>query len=249
MLIDAGSSFNPEFDLGERVVGPFLWDKKISCLDVLVLTHPHPDHLNGLPFILAKFKVREIWSNGQRVDSEAFERMAELIRQKRIPVVYPGPGWSRRISNVQVKVLHTAMKSSSREEAVSTLWHHQNNDSLVLQIIYKDQHILLPADIEADTERILLNKTISLKSHILQVPHHGSLTSSSIPFIEAVQPCFAVISERPSPRLPLPHPEVIRRYQERGVTLFRTDQDGAITFDLKKEGWKVRSFLKGANNM
>jgi len=246
MLIDGGGSFNPEFDLGERVVGPFLWDKKISCLDVVVLTHPHPDHLNGLPFILSKFKVKEVWSNGQRVDSEAFGRMEELIRQKKIPVVYPGPGWSRSISDVQVEVLRAPIKSSFRERTVSTSYHSQNNDSLVLSLRYKNQHILLPADIEVETEKVLLKKSVSLKTDILQIPHHGSLTSSTIPFIEAVQPCYAVISGRPSPRLLLPHPEIIRRYQKRGVTLFRTDLDGAVSFDLKKEGWKIHSYVRGA---
>ncbi|MBI4763863.1 MAG: ComEC/Rec2 family competence protein, partial [Deltaproteobacteria bacterium] len=63
MLVDGGGSFNPEFDLGERVVAPFLWKKKITGLEVVVLSHPHPDHLNGLPYILSKFKVKEIWTN------------------------------------------------------------------------------------------------------------------------------------------------------------------------------------------
>ncbi|MBI4765740.1 MAG: hypothetical protein HY787_14240, partial [Deltaproteobacteria bacterium] len=85
----------------------------------------------------------------------------------------------------------------------------------------------------------------SLRSSILQVPHHGSRTSSSVPFIEAVHPRYAVISGRASSRFPLPHPEVIRRYLERGVPLFRTDQEGAVTFELKKEGWEARSFLRG----
>ena len=210
MLIDGGGSFNPEFDLGERVVAPFLWDKKITALDVVVLTHPHPDHLNGLPFILSKFKVKEIWSNGQRVDSEAFLRFEELIRQKKIPVVYPGPGWSRSISDVRVEVLHAPVKSSYGEETISKSYHSQNNDSLVINLRYKDQQLLLPADIEAETEKVLLKKNISLKTQILLVPHHGSLTSSSIPFIEAVRPRFAIISGRASFRLPLPHPEIIR---------------------------------------
>ena len=92
MLIDGGGSFNPEFDLGERVVAPFLWKKKITGLEVVVLTHPHPDHLNGLTYILSKFKVKEIWTNGQGADSEPFRRFEELIRQKKIPIIYPRSG-------------------------------------------------------------------------------------------------------------------------------------------------------------
>lgn len=245
MLIDGGGSFNPEFDLGERVVGPFLWGKKITRLDIVVLTHPHPDHLNGLPFILSKFKVNRIWLNGQGVDSEAFHRLETLIQEKKIPVVYPGAGWEQNIADVRVEVLSSPVGKASKEPSGSISWHSQNNDSLVLRLSYKDHHILLPADSEAETEKWLLNRRGSLKSQILQVPHHGSLSSSTIPFIEAVRPYYAVISGRPSPRLPLPRPEVIRRYQERGVTLFRTDQEGAIWFDLKPEGWKIHSYKRG----
>lgn len=248
MLIDGGGSFKPEFDLGERVVAPFLWAKKITRLDFVVLTHPHPDHLNGLPFILTKFKVKEVWLNGQEDDSETYRRFRELIQKNKIPVVYPFPCWSRTISTVLVNVLHVPGEASFREGPRPALWHSQNNASLVLRFRYKGQQLLLPADIEAETERTFLNEPAFLRSHILQVPHHGSLTSSTIPFIEAVRPVFAVISGRPSPRLHLPHPEIIRRYQERGVTLCRTDRDGAVTFDLKKGGWKVESFLRGPIN-
>ena len=82
----------------------------------------------------------------------------------------------------------------SKEKSSSISWHRQNNDSLVLRLSYKGQHLLLPADIEAEAERNLLNRRVSLKSQLLQVPHHGSLSSSTIPFIEAVRPCYAVIS-------------------------------------------------------
>lgn len=245
MLIDGGGSFNPEFDLGERVVAPFLWMKKITGLDVVALTHPHPDHLNGLPYILSKFKVKEIWTNGQGADSEPFRRFEELIRQKTIPVIYPAPGWFRSFSNVRVEVLQASGEIKPQEEPQALIWHNQNNSSLVFRLTYQNQQVLLPADIEAETEKHLLGGNHSLRSSILLVPHHGSRTSSTIPFIEAVHPRYAVISGRASSRFPLPHPEVIRRYLERGVLLFRTDQEGAVAFELKKEGWEVRSFLKG----
>jgi competence protein ComEC len=246
MLIDGGGSFNPEFDLGERVIAPFLWKKKITGLDVVVLTHPHPDHLNGLPYILSKFKVKEIWTNGHWADSEPFRRFEELIRQKKIPIIYPVPGWFRSFSNVRVEVLQASGEITPKGALPASIWHNQNNGSLVLRLTYKNEQVLLPADIEDETEKCLLVGNNSLRSSILQVPHHGSRTSSSTPFIEAVHPRYAVISGRASSRFPLPHPDVIRRYLERGVTLFRTDQEGAMTFELKKEGWEVRSFLKGA---
>ncbi len=242
MLIDGGGSFNPEFDLGERVVGPFLWDKKITRLETVVLTHPHPDHLNGLLFILSKFKVKEIWMSRQRMDSPGYQCLEDLIQQKKIPVVCPATGWVRFFSNVRIEVVNSPAGDFSGEKMGSVAWHRQNDDSLVLRLSYRGEHLLLPADIEAEAERNLLSRGVSLKSQLLQVPHHGSLSSSTIPFIEAVQPCYAVISGRPTSRFPLPHPEVVKRYLERGVTLFRTDRDGAVTFDLRPKGWEIECY-------
>jgi competence protein ComEC len=242
MLIDGGGSTNSEFDIGERVVAPFLWGKKITGLDVVVLTHPHPDHLNGLPFILSKFKVKEIWLNGQSVDTQSYRQFEEVIRQKKIPVIYPKTGWSRFFSAARVEVLRARAEPSPNKGAPSATWHSQNNDSLVLLLSFQNQQVLLPADIEAQAETSLLDKRSSMQSQILQVPHHGSLSSSTYPFLEAVKPKFAVISGRSSARFPLPHPKVIRRYQETGATLFRTDQNGAVTFELKPGGWEVTDY-------
>jgi competence protein ComEC len=244
MLIDGGGSFNPEFDLGERVVAPFLWQEKITALDVVVLTHPHPDHLNGLPFILSKFKVREIWLNGQSDDSESFRKFWDLIKEKKIPLLYPKTGWARTLGDTQVEVLLSPENPEIQDDFPSAGWRNRNNGSLVLRLTRGDQHILLPADIEAEAEQRLLARGIPLNSQILQVPHHGSLSSSTRPFIEAVHPRYAVISARPSAHLPLPRPEIVARYESQGVSLYRTDRDGAITFKLKPEGWEICTFRK-----
>jgi competence protein ComEC len=245
MLVDGGGSFNTEFDMGERVVAPFLWDKKITGLDVVVLTHPHPDHLNGLPFILSKFKVKEIWQGKQQGDTEVYHYFEALIQEKGVRRVYPDPGWFKTFSDFRIEVLHAPEENYPKEEASPLVWHKQNNNSLVLRLSQKDQQLLLPADIEAGTERKLLAERVPLKSQILQVPHHGSRTSSTVEFIKAVDPLYAVISGRPTPRFPLPHPEVIKRFQEQGVKVLRTDQEGAVTVTLKKEQWKVESYLNG----
>lgn len=243
LLMDGGGSPNPAFDLGERVVGPFLWQKKIFSLDTVVLTHPHPDHLNGLPFILNKFKVKEFWWNGERIDSESFYRLENLIRSKKIPVVEPRSGWTRNFGAVRVGILNP--EPGSLQDSAGAPWHGQNNHSLVLQIDCRGQRVLLPADIEAAVENRLLARGPALRSQILQVPHHGSLTSSQPAFIETVAPRWAVFSARGSARFPVPHPEVLRRYQERNIPILRTDQEGAIRFWIKNGEWRGESYLKG----
>jgi competence protein ComEC len=94
-------------------------------------------------------------------------------------------------------------------------------------------------------ENSLLNRGLILPSQILQVPHHGSLTSSQPAFIDAVAPRWAVFSARGSVRFPVPHPEILRRYQEKNVKIIRTDQEGAIRFSFRKGKWVGESTLKG----
>jgi competence protein ComEC len=243
LLVDGGGSPNPAFDLGERVVGPFLRQKKIFSLDTVVLTHPHPDHLNGLPFILEKFKVKEFWWNGERIDSESFHRLENLIRSKKIPVVEPRSGWTRNLGAVRVGILHPG--PGALQGSAGAPWHGQNNHSLVLQIDCQGQRVLLPADIEAEVEDRLLAQGPALRSQILQVPHHGSLTSSQPAFIDTVAPRWAVFSARGSARFPVPHPEVLRRYQEKNIPILRTDQEGAIRFWIEKGEWRGESYLRG----
>jgi len=229
--------------LGERVVSPFLRQKKIFSLDTVVSTHPHPDHLNGLPYILEKFIVKEFWWNGERADLEVFSRLEDLIQRKKIPTFQPRAGWTKNFGEVRVRILHPQPAPPQSSEAFN--WHEQNNHSLVLQIDYQGQRVLLPADIEAAVESSLLTRGVALQSQILQVPHHGSLTSSQPAFIEAVAPRWAVFSARGSVRFPVPHPEILRRYQEKGVKILRTDQEGAIRLSYRKGKWVGESTLKG----
>lgn len=236
LLIDGGGSPNPAFDLGERVVAPFLRQRKITRLAAVVLTHPHPDHLNGLPFILEKFQVGELWWNGDGADSESFVRLEALIQEKKIPVRRPCAGWSRELGEARVFCLHPAGRD--RQNDGPGTWQSQNNRSLVLRIVYRDQALLLPADIEGEVERELVDRGANLRSQILQVPHHGSRTSSRPDFIEAVAPRWAVFSARASQRFPVPHPEVLERYRERGVPILRTDQEGAISFRYRNGQWE-----------
>lgn len=244
MLIDGGGSFNPDYDFGERVVAPFLWSRKISRLDVVVLTHPHPDHLNGLPYLLDRFSVKEIWTNGVKTDSESFIRFQEIIRKKQIPLLCPPSGFTRTFADTRVDVILSPCGFTQGTQT-ATLWSVQNNDSLVLTISRGSNRILLPADLEIDGEKRLIGQGGRIQSRILQVPHHGSRTSSSEEFLRAVNPTWAIVSARSTPLSSLPHPEVVKRYQRLGIHVLRTDQEGLITFVLGSERGKVESRRRG----
>jgi competence protein ComEC len=223
--------------MGEKVVAPVLWNKKIKEIDILVLSHPHPDHLNGLVSLINNFTVNEVWTNGEVVASEAFEAFENSIAVKAIrKLVISCEQPDRTIGDVTIEVLHPPPADVFRRVKSSHVLI--NNHSLVLRLVFKDVSILFTGDICETAERELMGRTHDLESTILKIPHHGSKTSSSLPFLKAVRPSIAILSVGYKNIFRHPNPTVIKRYQEQGCKLLRTDRDGAI--NIKTDGSTVR---------
>lgn len=223
MVIDAGG-FSPTFDTGERIVGPFLWRRKIARLDHLVLSHPDFDHYGGTFFLADHFAPAEFWwTGGGPGDSGLGRRLAahgtaplELRR-----------GLRRTIGGVEVAVLGPGASPTAGE----------NDRSLVLRLRYGPTTVLLPGDIERASEAELVAELRGeLPAAILKVPHHGSRTSSSAAFLDAVAPRLAIVSAGFDNRFGMPHREVVEAYDRRGVEVLRTDLDGAIRVDIAPTG-------------
>lgn len=227
MIIDGGGTFSGQFDIGERVIAPFLRAKRVRTIDYLVLTHPHPDHIGGLIFLLDSFKVKEVWTNGDRVETEAFVRWQQLVLHKGIPhrEFKMDRRCSFNINGVIVDVYGPSgdMAATGRQDALL------NRRSLVLRISYGRRHFLFPGDIDTFREGELLQRGYVVKSDVLLAPHHGSNTSNTPDFIQAVDPDAVVFSVGQFNRFSFPHPDVMGRYMDRGCSIYRTDRDGAIT--------------------
>jgi competence protein ComEC len=228
MLIDGGGLFDDRFDVGERVVVPFLLSRWIGALDLVVLSHPHPDHLNGLRAVLRQFPVRQVWDGGLRVGSPSYLWLAEVLRYRRIPHKVIEAGYrTAEFDPVEIAVLHPParrLRGSKRGRSSDV-----NSNSLVLSVRYRDVRILLPGDIEREAEQVLVHGGAELAADVLKVPHHGSRTSSTGPFLARVGPAAAVISAGHRNRFRHPHPETLERFRERAIAVFRTDRDGAVT--------------------
>ena len=242
MLIDGGGFYDNSFDVGGLVVAPVIWKKKIATIDYLVLSHPHPDHLNGLVSIARIFKVKEVWTNGEKVYTEPFQEFEKIISEKKIKNILIDREHPDLIVNgVQIEFLHPP-KSACHDR--STGYHSEtNNHSLVTKLTYKDISMLFTGDIYQEVERELLNTETDLKTTILKVPHHGSATSSSLPFLKKIQPQIAIFSVGFKNIFNLPSHKVIERYQEQGCQIFRTDQDGAITIETDGTCINIKTFL------
>ncbi len=236
MVIDGGGSAESSFDPGERIVAPYLWREKRRTIDYLVNTHPHPDHLQGLLFLLKNFQVGQVWTNGELKEEDASWAEFQRAAGKRLQV----KGREKEtldINGVKVEFLHPPLLGKEKDS------FRGNDASLVMRLTYKKVNFLFTGDIEAAAEEEITRQFANLQTAVLKVPHHGSKTSSTWPFIEKVKPAYAVFSVRSGGKYPLPNREVIERYELIKARIFKTNRHGAIFFKTDGEKIKVETFL------
>ncbi len=242
ILVDGGVR-RKGIDMGERVLVPFLRERRIRRIDVVVASHPHADHIGGLVTLLETFEVGAYLDAGQQNDSWTALRIKSLIRERDISYYAVAAGDSLvGLGGIGGLVLHPNRRFVS-EEGVSL--DGPNNGSVVLRLTHASRAVLLTGDIERETDSDLLLWGDRLRSEVLKVAHHGSRTSSTARFLEAVQPRIAVISCGVDNRFGHPALEVIDRFEAMGIPIYRTDRIGAIRVDIGKaavgaEGWLTR---------
>src|SRR4030042_6311179 len=243
MLVDGGGLHGDRFDIGKNVIAPFLWKKKIRRIDILVLSHPDPDHFKGLQFISSQFSIGQFWDNGLRGDSDSYRHLEEILLRKKVERLSLNENSpSRRINGVEISFLNPPCLNEAHRRGWPPL--DRNKSSLVIKLQFRNISVLLPGDIEKETEERLLRMNFPLMANILKVPHHGSSSSSSSLFLQRVKPDYGILSVGERNTGKLPHPEVLKRYQQLGTKIFRTDHQGAITVTTDGEKIKLETFLK-----
>ena len=244
MLIDGGGFPDSTFDMGKMVIAPFLYHERISQIDTVVLTHPHPDHYEGLRYILENFHVKEFWFTGYDTNDEDYINLQKIISQNNIKKIF----LSRQSATININGTDISIFWPSQPYIAagshSSSDNATNDSSLVFKIKYGDINFLITGDISAEIEEQLLQSKQNIKSNVLFVPHHGSKHSSSEAFIRKVASQYAVVSAGKNNVFHHPHPSVIRRYEDAGVHIFRTDQDGAVTFTTDGISLTEDTFIK-----
>lgn len=234
ILVDGGDKTG-FIDVGERVVAPFLWSNHVSRLDKIVGTHADRDHIGGLHFIVEHFDVGTLYLGPDREETPTEKELLARCEARSVPVVRIHGGDAIPVSGANIKVLHPP---DDWPETTS-----ENDSSVVLQVTWPGMNVLLTGDIEENAESTLTSGT--LDANVLKIPHHGSQTSSTAPFIEKIDPAYAVVSSGRRFGGAVLREWVLDRYRARGVTIYRTDWHGGVRLTTRGGALRIEGAREG----
>jgi competence protein ComEC len=238
LMIDTGGvSLRGDFDIGDRVLGPALRARGIVRLDYLVITHSDPDHIGGAASLATDFTPREVWAGTFVANHEATQKLQAISARNRATWRWLQKGDRLELGGVELRVHHPPLPDWERQKV-------RNDDSLVIELRYGQVSMLLTGDIGREVEHALLPTLDLLPLVVLKSPHHGSATSSSQEFLDAIKPAVVVISSGRGNPYGHPVPPVLERYRAAGARIYRTDQDGQIDFSTDGQGLRADIFTR-----
>ena len=241
VLVDTGGALGAQndFDVGERVVAPYLRHYGINRIDWLILTHNHQDHAGGAAAVASFIGVRQALVRQEDPLPPAILRLRQAMQFRNLR---PPDGVSEvQLDGVSFQLLQAGELSQDLADSVKrsakmkgaeqkrTASASENGQSTVVRVEYGRHSFLLTGDLEGESEKKLMQAAM-IQSTVLKVGHHGGRKSSQVEFLNRVMPQYAVISVGADNRFGHPAPETLHRLAEQPVLLFRTDRDGAVVF-------------------
>lgn len=219
ILIDGGPKNHVIEELG--AVLPF-FDKS---LDLVVLTHPHEDHMGGLVEVLKRFDVENVLFTGAAYGSDTYSEFLKEMESQNIPTHFAEAGTDFLFGEVFVDVIYPF------HSVAGDIFENVNNSSVGLRISYDEKVILLTGDLEIEAESELISSGVELEADIFKAGHHGSRTSSTLNFLQIIKPEVVVIQSGKDNSYGHPHVETLRNLNRLGVKeIYRNDLDGRVEF-------------------
>lgn len=196
------------------------WDRKI---DILIITHPHDDHILAIPQLIDKYEVNKIIFTGIIYDSPIYEEIIKKAQNKKIKLLIPQVKQKIILNNdCELDFLYPV--EILKDKKIENI----NNSSIVSRLRYKNNYFLFMGDSEIDVEKKILEEKYELKSDILKVGHHGSISSSYQEFIKKVNPKISIIMVGQNNKFNHPSLRTLNKLQKIGSLIFRTDLNGDI---------------------
>ncbi len=224
ILIDGGQG-----ESFETKLQPFLKLKNIKTIDAAVFTHYHSDHIGAAGDLFKNYEVKQVVVPDYQPQSSAKKRLLESARKEgaQVLAVAEGDLLPAFEEELKIEVLHPPKGGFSSE--------NENDNSLVLKMTYFETTFILTGDLERDGELRLVDK-FDLEADVLKVGHHGSSTSSSVEFLRATDPTYGVIQCGKDNGYGHPHYETMDSLYDEDILVYRTDEDGCISFYLGEKG-------------
>lgn len=220
ILIDGGPD-----GAGQDAIVPLLWERGISTLELMVLTHPHADHCGGLDEVLEQVLVGEIWENGETLGTVAYQDFVAARDAEGALVRIAEAGDQRSFGGAMLTVL-----------AADRGMPGENNDSIVIAFDFAGVRVLTTGDIERESQSLLVDEYgPDLASAVVKVPHHGSGNFDPL-FVDTVAADFGVVSCGAGNPHGHPHPAAMAAWQEAGTALCRTDLSGDVGVVIDARG-------------
>jgi len=233
---DGGETYNILFDAGDwnrNDVVNYLKAHSISSLDLVIISHPHADHIGQLDSIMEQFSVGEVWMSGNSATSQTFQRAAEAVLNSDASYEEPRAGDVYDVGSLTLEVLHP-----------SSLTGGLNEDSISIRFSYGNIAFILTGDAYKENERAMMNRG-DVQADVLQLGHHGSNTSTDASFLKAVNPSIAIYSAGANNSYGHPHEEVVSTVQNQSVELYGTDVHGTIVVTTDGNSLKVATQQDG----
>ncbi len=229
ILIDGGPDNSILAQLGSNLA---FFDKE---LDLLILTHPHSDHVAGLVEVLRRYNVNKVLMTGVSHTSPDYLTFVEEISLQNIEIEIAKAQKDIVLGDdLILKILYPWTDLSGQE--VESL----NNSSIITKLIYKNTSFLLTGDVEERVEYDLVNNQIEVKADVLKLGHHGSKYSTTQEFLDQVQPQYAVIQVGQANKFGHPHLRILKRLEDNNIQVFRNDLEGPIIFSSDGQNLSIK---------
>lgn len=241
ILVDCGNS-TKTFDNGEKTIAPLLRRKGIDRIDMIILTHLHMDHIGGVNYLLKNFEIGNIIESGQDHITDFTRETDSLISLKNVKRTIVRSG--DMIQDFKDMRLYFIYPDKAHADASDhPTFGNLNNGSVVFILKYRETEILFTGDVEAAGELFIRdNYKDFLNTDILKAGHHGSITSSTIPFILKNTPKIAVISCGKFNKFNHPSEIILNRLKRSDAEIFRTDNEGAVI--IESDGYEINATNK-----